>query len=173
MIYLLIAGGIFVVDFVVKYLVEILAKEKERIPFAGDRMYLTKHHNKGAALNFGQARNDIVRFISLGLSAVCLLVFVFTLGQKGKRLLKLGLSFLLGGAFCNTYDRMVRGYVVDYVGFAVENKRFSNIIFNLSDFGIMIGAALSVLSIPPAEIAKERKKNAKEKAKAAKAAKAK
>ena len=37
-----------------------------------------------------------------------------TLGQKGKAALKLGLAFLLGGAFSNTYDRLKRKYVVDY-----------------------------------------------------------
>ena len=35
------------------------------------------------------------------------------LGMRGKKLLKAGLSLLLGGAFSNTYDRVMREYVVD------------------------------------------------------------
>lgn len=60
-------------------------------------------------------------------------------------MLKTGLSILLGGAYSNTYDRLVRGYVVDYFGFQVKNERLRNIVFNISDFCIMIGALISVL----------------------------
>ena len=67
------------------------------------------------------------------------------MGTKGKMLLKTGLSFLLGGAFSNTYDRMIRGYVVDYFGFQVKNENLQKIVFNISDFCIAIGAALCVL----------------------------
>jgi len=43
-------------------------------------------------------------------------------------------------------DRLTRGYVVDYFGFRVKNKRLRNVIFNISDFGIMIGAVLLVIA---------------------------
>ena len=159
MIYIGITLLIFVVELVIKSLVEKLGRENERIPMFDGKMYLTKYHNRGAFLNFGEGKRIAIKYISLGLSAVCLLVFVFTLGRRGKHLLKLGLSMLLGGAFSNTYDRMVREHVVDYVGFNVKNKKFSNTIFNISDFFIMIGAALSVIQMPP----KGRKKQKKEK----------
>lgn len=53
---------------------------------------------------------------------------------------------ILGGAYSNTYDRLFRKYVVDYVSFEVRNPRLRNIVFNLSDFGIMIGSCLLVIS---------------------------
>ena len=49
-------------------------------------------------------------------------------------MLKTGLSLILGGAYSNTYDRLFRKYVVDYVSFEVRNPRLRNIVFNLSDF---------------------------------------
>lgn len=151
MIYIVITILIFVVEFAIKFFVEKLAEENKRIPIFDGKMYLTKYHNRGAFLNFGAGKRVAIKYISLALTAGCLLVFVFTLGRHGKHLLKLGLSMLLGGAFSNTYDRMVRQYVVDYVGFNVKNKKFSDTIFNISDFFIMIGAALSVVQIPPKE----------------------
>ncbi len=151
MIYIVITILIFVVEFAIKFFVEKLAEENKRIPIFDGKMYLTKYHNQGAFLNFGAGKRVTIKYISLALTAGCLLVFVFTLGRHGKHLLKLGLSMLLGGAFSNTYDRMVRQYVVDYVGFNVKNKKFSDTIFNISDFFIMIGAALSVVQIPPKE----------------------
>ena len=60
-------------------------------------------------------------------------------------MLKFGLSLLLGGAFSNTYDRLRRGYVVDYFRLNVPAKRIWNLIFNISDFCIVIGAVLVVL----------------------------
>ena len=52
---------------------------------------------------------------------------------------------MLGGAFSNTYDRLKRKYVVDYVSFPVKNEKIRNVVFNISDFCIMIGALLMVL----------------------------
>lgn len=161
MIYIGIVGLIFIVEFAIKFFVEKLAEQQKRIPVFDGKMYLTKYHNEGAFLNFGEGRRVAIKYISLALTVVCLLAFVFTLGRHGKHLLKLGLSFLLGGAFSNTYDRMVRQYVVDYVGFNVKNKKFSNTIFNISDFFIMIGAALTVIQIPPK--GKKEKKSKKKK----------
>ena len=60
-------------------------------------------------------------------------------------MMKFGLSLLLGGAFSNTYDRLKRGYVVDYFRVNVPVKRIRKLIFNISDFCIMIGALLIVL----------------------------
>ena len=62
--------------------------------------------------------------------------------MKGKRLLKTGLALILGGAYSNTYDRLRRKYVVDYITF----PKISTVVFNLSDFGIMIGAMLLTIS---------------------------
>lgn len=83
----------------------------------------------------------------MGLCAVCFLMYVFSFGKKGKKLLRTGLAFLLGGAFSNTYDRMVRGYVVDYFGFEVKNDKLRGLVFNISDFCIMIGAMITVIAI--------------------------
>ena len=94
-----------------------------------------KHHNKGAFLNAGQKRQPVVAILSVLLTVGVAAVFVLSLGQQGNRLMKTGLSLLLGGAFCNTYDRLKRKYVVDYVSFGVRWKWLSRIVFNLSDFG--------------------------------------
>lgn len=146
MVYVVIALGIFLLDSVIKFLIEVYGKQQERIPVFGGRAYLTKCYNKGAFRNLGESRSELVKYVSVALTLGCLLIFVFTLGRHGKHLLKLGLSMLLGGSFSNTYDRMSRKYVVDYLGFSVENKKISNTVFNVSDFFIMIGAAFITLS---------------------------
>lgn len=109
------------------------------------RMLIRKHHNRGAMLNAGEKNRTVVAALSLFLTAVLVPVFIISLGRRGNGLLRTGLALLLGGAFSNTYDRLKRKYVVDYLSFGVKWKWFRGIVFNISDFCIMIGALLSVL----------------------------
>lgn len=145
MIFIGIVIAIVAVESVIKQVTEQNGTKGERKPILGGRLYLTKYHNYGAFLNLGEKRPEFVKGISLGLCLACTIIYVLTLGTKGKALLKAGLSLLLGGAFSNTYDRMMKGYVVDYFGFNVKNEKLKNIVFNLSDFCIMIGAVITVV----------------------------
>ena len=93
----------------------------------------------------GQGKQGLVTILSLGLTLFMTVVFLATFSFRGNSTLKAGLALLLGGAYSNTYDRLTRKYVVDYVSFPVKNKRFRRIVFNISDFCIMIGALLLAL----------------------------
>ena len=105
------------------------------------------HHNKGAFLNAGQKKRPVVVTLSVLLTIGTAAVFALSLGTRGNGMFKAGLSMLLGGAFSNTYDRLKRKYVVDYFSFPVKWKWFSRIVFNLSDFGIIIGALVAALAM--------------------------
>lgn len=118
-------------------------KEKK---IAKNLLILRKHHNKGVAMNIGSNKRPIVAMISTFFTFLMTIVFIFTLTTRGKGLLKAGLALILGGAYSNTYDRLKRKYVVDYVSFNVKWKRLQDIIFNIGDFGIIIGAIFLVLS---------------------------
>lgn len=146
LVYIIILLALFIGDGIIKYLVENLIDQKERIPILGGKLFLTKYHNFGAFLNLGEKKKELVKLTAAVVTLLCLLLFIVTLGRHGKRLLKWALSLLLGGAFSNMCDRLTRGYVVDYFGFRVKNKRLRNVIFNISDFGIMIGAVLLVIA---------------------------
>jgi len=111
----------------------------------GGRIRLRRYRNRGAMLNLGQNRSGVVAVLSVALCVFLSAVFLFSLGRRGNRTLRAGLAILLGGAFSNTYDRLKRKYVVDYFSFEVRWKPLQNIVFNLSDFCILIGAMLAVL----------------------------
>lgn len=112
----------------------------------GGKLLLRKHHNKGAVLNVGEKNQAVVAGISVIMTMVLLAVFILSLGQRGNGILRLGLALILGGAFSNTYDRLKRKYVVDYVSFGVKWKRLRRVVFNISDFSIIIGALVSALA---------------------------
>lgn len=143
--YAFLAIAIFVVDFVIKNYIEQTKAEGKTEPVCGDRLLLRKYHNKGAFLDAGERQSGLVSILSLILTLGATVLFLATFSCRGSGMLKTGLALLLGGAYSNTYDRLVRKYVVDYVSFPVKNKKIRNIVFNISDFCIMIGALLIVL----------------------------
>lgn len=125
--------------------------ERRRLPEGGEqilwggKLLLRRHHNRGAAFNVGEKHGAAVAVLSVMLTAAAAVTLIFSFGQKGNRLLQTGLAFLLGGAFSNTYDRLRRRYVVDYISFGTRWERLRRLVFNLSDFCIIIGALLAAL----------------------------
>ena len=144
---LVILAGIFWGDFFLKNYIESHVDEREEREICRGEFLIRKHHNKGMMLNAGQKRRRLVAVVSLVFTLILTIVFIVSLGHRGNNLLRLGLSLLLGGAFSNTYDRLRRGYVVDYVSFPVKWQAFRKIVFNCSDFCIIIGALLSALGM--------------------------
>lgn len=145
--YLIAVAVIFIGEFFIKTIVELWGSKEKRTPFLKDKLYLTKYHNKGAFLNMLESKEQLLHILSAGLTIACGMLFLLTLTRRGNTVLKTGLTFLLGGAFSNTYDRLKRKYVVDYFGFESKNEKIRNIVFNLSDFFIMVGALLTAMGL--------------------------
>lgn len=145
-IYTAIAALLCGADSLIKYAIERNHPDGELRPAPHGKIIIRKFHNKGAMLNLGASRQQTMAVLSVIFTVFMTGVYVGTLGTRGRHMLKTGLSLILGGAYSNTYDRLFRKYVVDYVSFEVRNPRLRNIVFNLSDFGIMIGSCLLVIS---------------------------
>lgn len=144
--YLLLIVFIFAGELLLKNRIEKTEEEGNTKQLFNGKILIRKYHNKGFALNAGSSRPALVAAVSLGLALLCTLLFAVSLGTRGNRLLRTGLALLLGGAYSNTYDRLYRKYVVDYFSFGVKSPKLRRVIFNLSDFCIMLGALLCVLS---------------------------
>lgn len=143
--YAVLAMGIFGLDLLLKNRIEEKMQEGEEKSLCGGRLLIRKYHNRGAFLDVGEKRQRVVAFVSLCLTLFMTVVFLATFSIRGNSTLRAGLAFLLGGAYSNTYDRLTRKYVVDYVSFPVKNRRLRGVVFNISDFCIIIGALLMTL----------------------------
>lgn len=143
MLHMLIAPVIAGLDHVIKK-----SREDNDTPYEllDGKIRIITYHNKGAFLGHGSKSPFLVTVLSVFLTVVMGLVFVFTLTMKGLKPLKFGLGLLLGGAFSNTYDRIKKGYVTDYLIFSKAPGFIKNIVFNISDFAIITGALISALS---------------------------
>lgn len=115
------------------------------------KVAIKRFHNRGAILSLGEKKQHFIAILSLVCTILVTGIFVVILKKKGQPVLKTGLALVLGGAYSNTYDRMKRNYVVDYLSFPIGIynsliKKFGTIVFNISDFGIIIGSVLLVVS---------------------------
>ena len=63
--------------------------------------------------------------------------------HPGQKLFSFALASILGGAIGNVIDRMVYGYVVDFLDFHAAGWHFP--AFNVADAGISLGAVLLIV----------------------------
>lgn len=145
MIYIIGAAAIFILDYFIKGNADKKRKIGEEQEVLGGKVILTKYHNKGAALNFLAKRPGILTLIHTGVWGFLAGIFAVLFGKKENPGLLAGLALMLGGGASNLFDRINRGHVIDYVSFGVKWKKFRNIVFNVSDFFIFLGAALAVI----------------------------
>lgn len=141
--YLAVILGIFGLELGIKNYIEENKREGETEKKCGI-LLIRKHHNRGAFLNAGQGKRQLVAVLSVVMTLVLTALFAATLTMAGRGLLKWAFTLMLGGAYSNTYDRLRRKYVVDYVSFNVPFRGLRRVIFNIGDFCIMIGAMLAV-----------------------------
>ena len=70
-------------------------------------------------------------------------VILYLLRQTRDRLLAVALVLVLGGAIGNLVDRLIYGYVVDFVDVYYQNWHWP--AFNVADSAITVGAILIAL----------------------------
>ena len=87
-----------------------------------------------------------VKWISIVMTGIVAVYALCLFGKHKNGLEKISLSFLIGGAVSNLYDRIKRKYVVDYIGFKTKWKKLTDITFNIGDFSIFAGAIGFILS---------------------------
>lgn len=142
-VYVLTAAGAFLSDFFIKRFMDKNYARKVRHSRCGNRIIIEKYYNKGAALNFMAKKPKVMRAIHTAILVAVAVGYYFLLRMPGKRVSKLGASLLLGGGCSNLYDRYQKGYVIDYFRINMGPKFLRNIIFNISDFFVFIGAFLA------------------------------
>lgn len=149
--WLALAAGIVLLDQLTKWL--ILGNYR-----LGDSTYVTgffnivRAHNTGAAFSFLANAGGWQRWVFVGISVGVVIFVIWMLRSHGnQKLFAFALSCILAGAIGNNLiDRLVHGYVVDFLDF---HWRFLSGIFpgghfpafNVADIAISIGAVALIL----------------------------
>jgi len=104
-------------------------------------------HNYGAAFSFLENAGGWQRWFFTAIAVVVSVVILWWLKQspRSQKMLPVAFAFILGGALGNVYDRLVHGYVIDFLDFYVNNYHWP--AFNIADSAIFIGAALLIIDM--------------------------
>ncbi len=106
---------------------------------------LTLAHNTGAAFSFLAGAGGWQRWFFVALAVVISLVLVIWLKRLAQtaKLEAISLALIIGGAIGNVIDRLVYGYVIDFLDVYVGNYHWP--AFNIADSAICVGAVLLII----------------------------
>ena len=112
---------------------------------------IVRVHNTGAAFSFLASAGGWQRwfFTALGIAAAGFIIWMLR-AHSSQRLFSFALACILGGAIGNVIDRLVHGYVVDFLDFhwpflagIFPGGHFP--AFNIADAAITVGATALIL----------------------------
>jgi len=105
---------------------------------------IVRVHNSGAAFSFLAGASGWQRwfFTALGFVAAAVIIWMLK-SHPGQKLFSFAMACILSGAIGNVVDRLVHGYVVDFLDFHMRGMHFP--AFNVADSAITVGAACLIL----------------------------
>ncbi|HEX8246968.1 MAG TPA: signal peptidase II [Pyrinomonadaceae bacterium] len=145
--YLVMAGGVFLVDQMTK------AWAVRRLRFGGDKTVIENF------LNFSYAQNTGVAFSMFenggdggrwglsavaGIAAVLVLFYFWRIPRTNDRLMS-ALALLLAGIVGNLTDRLRLGFVIDFIDVQFGSWHYPT--FNVADAAICAGAGLLIIDM--------------------------
>jgi len=139
MIWIILILFLIGLDQATKYLIWSDKVRFENIQIIKDFFYITYVENKGAS--FGMLKDaPWSRWLFLVLTVVTVIFMIYYLMKHKHTLLRLSLSLIIAGAVGNFIDRLMRGFVVDFLNFYPFGYDFP--VFNVADICINIGVVL-------------------------------
>ena len=145
-VWLWLAMLIFVADIALKVIVMSNmgygpANRIELFPFF-NLMYV---HNYGAAFSFLSDQSGWQRWFFTSIAFVVIGVLIHWMRQlsASDKWNNIAYTLIIGGALGNGFDRIIHGYVVDYLDFYWQSYHWP--AFNLADMTICIGATMVII----------------------------
>ena len=129
--------AILALDLITKYVICGMFAENEGITAIPYLFNIIVVHNEGAA--WGILSGNQIGLIILSVLLFAFLVWYFVKEKKKSWLLVVSMAFIYGGCIGNLFDRIVFGYVRDFIQFAFWQ---SFPIFNFADVFLTVGVIL-------------------------------
>lgn len=108
--------------------------------------------NTGAA--FGIGSNSTAMFIAVNIIVIGLIVyFIFSKKEEISNSILIALHLIIAGGISNLIDRIIRGFVIDYIDIS---QLIKYPVFNLADVFIVIGCIIIAIYIIKDNIVKKK-----------------
>jgi signal peptidase II len=109
------------------------------IPVIRDFFYLTYLENRGASFSLLQG----FRWGFVAMTVVAVAVMIYYFRKNHSTWVRIALTLIISGAIGNFIDRLLRGFVVDFLHFYPFGYNFP--VFNIADVCIDVGMAVAVI----------------------------
>lgn len=128
------------IDQYVKFMVENGLEVRQGIEVISNFFYIYHVRNTGVAFSIFSGKVFIMAIVG-GIAIIGMIIYCIRNYKKMDILTKGIVILFMAGAIGNTYDRIFRGFVVDFLDF----RGIWNAIFNIADVYLTIGAGLLLL----------------------------
>lgn len=142
-LFLYITLPFYLIDQVTKWLVLRYIGTEDFVPVIPGFFYLVQVHNTGAA--FGMLSNNNYFFVGLASVALVVLGVLARRGAFKDSASRMGTALLVSGVLGNLTDRLVHGFVVDFLDFILPWYGHWP-AFNVADSAICVAAGLFLIS---------------------------
>lgn len=138
MLQIILIASIIALDQLTKHFAYIYLRTlpSQSLPIINGVLHFTYVENRGAAFSILQNRRMF--FIVITAIFIVFAVYYLIKYRNGNKLLNFSISLILAGAIGNLIDRVINGYVIDFVDFRLINFA----IFNIADCADVIGCIL-------------------------------
>lgn len=146
--YLWIAIAILLFDQLLKIIVKVYLPLYDSKPVLGNLLMLTHVQNTGAAFSISLGNTGLNRIFFITVPLLAIVFVAYLIYRSTTRLQQFALSMIIGGALGNLSDRILFGYVTDFIDMDFPNfimQRWP--VFNVADSAIVIAMGLLVLDM--------------------------
>ena len=138
--------GSVCLDQLTKWLAVIYLQGEPSFRLWPDVLHLTFVKNEGAAFGILSGHRWVFMLIST-LAIVGLAVYLFRFCRLGNWV-KVSLAMIIGGGIGNMIDRVMLGYVIDFIDFTLINFA----VFNVADSFVTVGAGILIVYLIVGEV---------------------
>ena len=136
----IIAFLFFILDIISKQIIVHVMDLGESSKVINNFFYITYTQNKGAAWSILEDQRILLLIISV---VVLFLINKFMNKEILLNIECLSYGMIIGGILGNLFDRIVFGYVIDFIDFKLFGYNYP--VFNLADTFIVVGIILMVI----------------------------
>lgn len=129
-----------IIDIITKQLILNLMIEHQSIPIINKFFSITFAKNTGVAFSFLEGKIPLIIMMT---TIVIFIILKYIKSTNPNKIESICYGLVLGGAIGNLIDRIIYGYVIDFLDFNIFGYSFP--IFNLADTFIVIGITLLII----------------------------
>ena len=133
---------VILLDMVSKYIVSRLLIVNESVMIIKNFFNITYVRNTGAAFSIFSGNTFLVMIVSFII--IIGIILYISKNKPSNKIDKISYSLILGGAIGNFIDRIIYGYVRDFIEIDIFGWDYP--IFNLADVFVVVGVILLVIT---------------------------